>query len=123
MPPPPSFRPPKEEPAVPIEPDIAKARATYVKAQVEKVKTLKEAGKTVEEIKAEVSRFAEDYPALFKMLMTSENFNEASLKTMLALLERMGTGEMTQHQASVVVGQRLHDVYIKQKMPDMERKD
>jgi hypothetical protein len=123
MPPPPSFRPPKEEPAVPIEPDIAKARATYVKAQVEKVKTLKEAGKTVEEIKAEVSRFAEDYPALFKMLMTSENFNEASLKTMLALLERMGTGEMTQHQASVVVGQRLHDVYIKPKMPDMERKD
>jgi hypothetical protein len=123
MPPPPSFRPPKEEPAVPIEPDIAKARATYVKAQVEKVKALKEAGKTAEEIKAEVSRFAEDYPALFKMLMSSENFNEASLKTMLALLERMGTGEMTQHQASVVVGQRLHDVYIKPKMPDMERKD
>ena len=123
MPPPPSFRPPKEEPAVPIEPDIAKARATYVKAHVEKVKALKETGKTVEEIKAEVSRFAEDYPALFKMLMSSDNFNEASLKTMLALLERMGTGEMSQHQASVVVGQRLHDVYIKPKMPDMERTD
>jgi hypothetical protein len=124
MPPPPSFRPPKEEPAVPIEPDIAKARATYVKAQVEKVKALKEAGVlSAEEIKAEVSRFAEDYPALFKMLMSSENFNEASLKTMLALLERMGTGEMSQHQASVIVGQRLHDVYIKPKMPDMERTD
>lgn len=117
----PSFRPPEEEPAIPIEPDVAKARATYVKAQVERVKAMKEAGKTAEEIKAEVSRFAEDYPALFKMLMSSENFNEASLKTMLALLERMGTGEMTQHQASVVVGQRLHDVYIKPKMPDMER--
>jgi hypothetical protein len=117
----PSFRPPEEEPAVPIEPDVAKARATYVKAQVERVKAMKGAGKSAEEIKAEVSRFAEDYPALFKMLMSSENFNEASLKTMLALLERMGTGEMTQHQASVVVGQRLHDVYIKPKMPDMER--
>jgi hypothetical protein len=117
----PSFRPPEEEPAIPIEPDVAKARATYVKAQVERVKAMKEAGKTAEEIKAEVSRFAEDYPALFKMLMSSDNFNEASLKTMLALLERMGTGEMTQHQASVVVGQRLHDVYIKPKMPDMER--
>jgi len=117
----PSFRPPEEEPAIPIEPDVAKARATYVKAQVEKVKAMKGAGKTTEEIKAEVSRFAEDYPALFKMLMSSETFNEASLKTMLALLERMGTGEMTQHQASVVVGQRLHDVYIKPKMPDMER--
>lgn len=123
MPPPPSFRPPKEEPAIPIEPDIAKARATYVKAQVDRVKELKGAGKTSDEIKAEVSRFAEDYPALFKMLMSSENFNEASLKTMLALLERMGTGEMSQHQASVVVGQRLHDVYIKPKMPDMERTD
>lgn len=117
----PSFRPPEEEPAVPIEPDVAKARATYVKAQVEKVKAMKGEGKSAEEIKAEVSRFAEDYPALFKMLMSSETFNEASLKTMLALLERMGTGEMTQHQASVVVGQRLHDVYIKPKMPDMER--
>lgn len=117
----PSFRPPEEEPAVPIEPDVAKARATYVKAQVERVKAMKGAGKSAEEIKAEVSRFAEDYPALFKMLMSSENFNEASLKTMLALLERMGTGEMSQHQASVVVGQRLHDVYIKPKMPDMER--
>lgn len=119
----PSFRPPEEEPAVPIEPDVAKARATYVKAQVERVKAMKEAGKSAEEIKAEVSRFAEDYPALFKMLMSSETFNEASLKTMLALLERMGTGEMSQHQASVVVGQRLHDVYIKPKMPDMERTD
>jgi bacterioferritin (cytochrome b1) len=119
----PSFRPPEEEPAVPIEPDVAKARATYVKAQVEKVKAMKEAGKSAEEIKAEVSRFAEDYPALFKMLMSSETFNEASLKTMLALLERMGTGEMSQHQASVVVGQRLHNVYIKPKMPDMERTD
>jgi hypothetical protein len=109
---------------VPIEPDVAKARATYVKAQVERVKVMKEAGVlSAEEIKAEVSRFAEDYPALFKMLMSSETFNEASLKTMLALLERMGTGEMSQHQASVVVGQRLHDVYIKPKMPDMERTD
>jgi hypothetical protein len=119
----PSFRPPEEEPAVPIEPDVAKARAIYVKAHVERVKAMKEAGKSAEEIKAEVSRFAEDYPALFKMLMSSETFNEASLKTMLALLERMGTGEMSQHQASVVVGQRLHDVYIKPKMPDMERTD
>ena len=27
-------RPPKEEPAIPIEPDIAKARATYLKDTV-----------------------------------------------------------------------------------------
>ena len=32
---------------------------------------------------------------------------------MLGALERMGTGHITQHQASVAVGQQLHDTYIK----------
>ena len=32
---------------------------------------------------------------------------------MLAMLERMGTGDMTQDQASVIVGQRLYDTFIK----------
>jgi hypothetical protein len=113
----PSFRPPPEEPpAPPLEPAIAKARAAYVKSNVEKVKTLKEQGKSKEEIQEEVARFAADYPALFKMLMNTENYNEGSLRTMLAMLERMGSGQLTQDQASVIVGQRLHDVYIKPKI-------
>jgi len=119
----PPFRPPEEEKAVPLEPDVAKARFIYVKAQIERLKEMKSAGKTQDEIEQELKRFAEDYPGLFKMLMRSEAYNEGSLKTMLALLERMGTGDMTQHQASVVVGQRLHDVYIKPIIPDMERTD
>jgi hypothetical protein len=118
-----SFRPPPEEEAIPIEPEVAKARTVYVKAQIERLKAMKEEGKTQAEIEQELSRFSQDYPGLFKMLMRSETYNDASLRTMLALLERMGSGEMTQHQASVVVGQRLHDVYIKPRMPDMERKD
>ena len=124
MPPPPNqFKPPEEEPAIPIEPDVAKARSVYIKAKIDRLKEMKAQGKTPLEIEEELSRFSEDYPALFKMLMKPEGYNESSLKTMIALLERMGTGDMTQHQASVVVGQRLHDVYIKPKMPDMERKD
>jgi hypothetical protein len=39
------------------------------------------------------------------------------------MLEKMGSEELTQHQASVIVGQRLHDVYIKPRIPEMERKD
>jgi hypothetical protein len=35
----------------------------------------------------------------------------------------MGEAQLSQHQASVIVGQRLHDVFIKPKMPDMERKE
>jgi hypothetical protein len=115
------FRPPPEEPpAPPLEPAVAKARVAYVRSNVEKVKALKSAGKSKEEIQEEVARFAADYPALFKMLMNTENYNEASLRTMLAMLERMGTGQLSQDQASVIVGQRLHDTYIKPKLDSME---
>jgi hypothetical protein len=84
---------------------------------------MKAEGKSKEEIQRECAPFVTDYPSLFKMVMKTDGYNEGSLKTMLAMLERMGSGELTQHQASVIVGQRLHDVYIKPKVPDMEVKE
>jgi hypothetical protein len=57
------------------------------------------------------------------MVMNKDGYNEGSLKTMLAMLEKMGSGDLTQHQASSIVGERLSDVYIKPKIPEMERKD
>jgi hypothetical protein len=60
-----------------------------------------------------VPEFARDYAKLFSMLADHGEFDNPSLRTMLAMLDRMGSGEMSQHQASVVVGQRLHDVFIK----------
>ena len=32
---------------------------------------------------------------------------------MLSMLEKMGSSELSQHQASVIVGQRLYDNYVK----------
>lgn len=109
---------PEEEPAVPIEPAVAAARTRYVKAKIEIVKGLKGDGMTQAEAQehAEVKDFAEKYPALFKMLFKIDINNEASLRTMLAMLERMGTGDMSQDQASTVVGQRLYDTFIKTKI-------
>ena len=112
-------RPPKEEPAIPIEPDIAKARATYLKDTVTKVKELKAMGKTTEEIQSETGNFSSQYPALFKML-NKDIYDEAAIRTMLYMLEKMGTGELSQHQASVIVGQRLHDTYIKPKVDELD---
>ena len=114
--------PPQEEEAIPLDPDVAKARSAFIRSNLDKVQELKNLGKTKEEIEKEVSVFVAGYPALFKMVMKTDGHNEGSLRTMLAMLERMGSGELTQHQASVIVGQRLHDVYIKPKMPDMETK-
>lgn len=104
---------PKEEPAIPLDPSVAHARNIFIRDQIAKIQELKEQGKSKEEIKEEVGRFAEDYPQLFKMLLTSDDSNDASLRTMLSMLEKMGTGELTQHQASVIVGQRLYDKFVK----------
>ena len=108
---------PEEEPAIPIEPAVAAARTRYVKAKIEIVKALKAEGKTQAEAQehADVKDFALKYPALFKMLFKIDE-NDASLRTMLAMLERMGPGDMTQDQASTVVGQRLYETYIKSKI-------
>jgi hypothetical protein len=114
--PPPNL--PPEEPAIPIDPAVAKARAAFVRSQVEKVQELKAAGKSDIEIREAVSRFADDYPTLFKKLLANDDPNDTSLRTMLLMLDRMGSGELSQHQASVIVGQRLHDKYIKPKMEE-----
>ena len=112
-PPPPNF--PPEEPVIPIDPDVAKARSIYVRDMLEKIKSLRAAGSTLDTIKEATGTFSSQYPGLFKMIL-GDSYNDASLRTMLALLDRMGTGHLSQHQASVVVGQRLHDIYIKPKM-------
>jgi len=104
---------PDEPPAIPLEPDLAAARSKFLRDNIDVVKSLKAQGKSVEEITAAVPIFAENYPALFKMLFKIDIDSEAKLRTMLAMLERMGQGQMTQDQASGVVGQRLYDAYVK----------
>jgi hypothetical protein len=32
---------------------------------------------------------------------------------MLAMLDRMGSGQLNQHEASVIVGQRVFDAFVK----------
>ena len=105
---------PKEEPAVPIDPSVARARATYIRDMTAKITNLRRQGKNEEEIRQDVGKFSEEYPQLFKKLMANEE--DGTLKTMLAMLDRMGSGELTQDQASVIVGQRLYDKHIKPKL-------
>jgi hypothetical protein len=112
---------PKEDPAIPLEPSIASARSASIRNTLDDIRSLKSQGKTVDEIRTAHTRFAEDYPQLFKLVTKGDSFDESALRTMLHMLEKMGTGEMSQHQASVIVGQRLHDKYIKPAL-DIESK-
>ncbi len=90
-----------------------KARAQFVRDCIELIEKYQKEGLTTDEIKDKVPTFVRDYKNLFEMVTQPGGYNKQSLKTMLAMLDRMGTGELTQHQASVIVGQRLADTYIK----------
>ncbi|NBO59414.1 MAG: hypothetical protein EBU82_00420 [Flavobacteriia bacterium] len=90
-----------------------KARAQFVRDCIDLIEKYQKEGLTTDEIKDKVPTFVRDYKNLFEMVTQPGGYNKQSLKTMLAMLDRMGTGELTQHQASVIVGQRLADTYIK----------
>lgn len=92
---------------------LPKERAQYVRDSIALVELYQVQGLTTEQIKEKVPTFVRDYKNLFEMVTQPGGYNKQSLKTMLAMLDRMGSGELTQHQASVIVGQRLADTYIK----------
>jgi hypothetical protein len=88
-----------------------KSRAKYIRDTVKQIEEYQRDRLTVEEIKVRVPTFARDYKNLFEELTAPGGYNKQSLTTMLAMLDRMGSGDLTQHQASVIVGQRLAQTY------------
>ena len=93
----------------------ATERAIYVRAMVKRVQELKASGRTVHEIKNLLPEFHRDHPYLFEMVTENDSFDQASLQTMLSMLEKMGSGNLNHHQATVIVGQRLAQKYIQPK--------
>lgn len=91
---------------------LPKERAIYVRSMIETITNLRTQGKTLEEIKDRVPEFVRDYKNLFEMLTSPSGYDKQNLKVMLAMLDRMGDGQLTQHQASVIVGKKLADQYI-----------
>jgi hypothetical protein len=86
-------------------------RAIYVRERVEELRRLRALGQNDIEIKAVMGDFVEKYPELFKMAV-EPSFNQQQLNLMLGLLDKMADGGMSQHQASVIVGQSLADKYV-----------
>lgn len=87
-----------------------KDRAVYVRERVTEIRKLRSLGQTDDQIKAALGSFVTQYPTLFAAAV-EPNFNQAQLEFMLGLFDKMDRG-MTQHQASVIVGEKLADKYI-----------
>ena len=89
----------------------AKERSEYVKAMVARTLDYQREHKTVEEIKERLPEFARDYKHLFEMITSPDGYDASNLQVMLSMLEHMNKGNLTQHDASVIVGKRLYSKY------------
>jgi hypothetical protein len=90
-------------------------RAKTVRENISIIERMKAAGASEEDIEKEVDSFKNQFPFLYKMVI-KPNYDKATLKTMLVMLDKIGDKSMSQHQASVLVGGRLVDKYVK---PDL----
>ena len=90
-----------------------KTRAKYVRDSVVQLEEYQKEGLTSEQIKEKMPLFVRDYKNLVEMVTSPRGYNKQDLKTMLAMLDQMASGNLTQHQASVIIGKRLAEQYIK----------
>ncbi len=85
-------------------------RAKYIRKMIQDIALWMSQGDSDQVIGQRVPDFIEQYPRLFKALINREDLSP--IQSMLNMLDRMGEGTVSQHQASMIVGKRLVDRYI-----------
>lgn len=85
-------------------------RATYVRKCLQDIHYSIAENNTEDYIRAQFSKFVELYPELFKKIINKEDLSP--VQNMLAMLDSMGDGKISQHQASIIVGKNLVDKYV-----------
>ena len=92
-------------------------RSAFIRKNVQQIREMSRGGHDNETIKSVFPDFVEQYPQLFEMILRPGGFDEKSLGLMINLLDKMGAGQTSQHQASIKVGQHLMDKYVKPTLP------
>uniref|UniRef100_A0A6C0D7F8 Uncharacterized protein n=1 Tax=viral metagenome TaxID=1070528 RepID=A0A6C0D7F8_9ZZZZ len=103
----------EEAPPPPLEPEQASMRAGFIRNNIRIVERLRDEGKTFDEMKEEAPEFANNFPHLFIMVTSKDGYNKETLKTMLTMIDKMASSEISQHDASVKVGTHLLKNYAK----------
>jgi hypothetical protein len=85
-------------------------RARFIREMLNDIPRWMTQGLTEEQIREKVPEFAEKYPELFTKIIQKQDLSP--IQSMLAMLDRMGEGNITQHQASVIIGKKLVDKFI-----------
>ena len=87
-----------------------RVRARFIREMLADVNNWLNQGLAEEQIREKVPEFAEKYPELFSKLIKKEDLTP--IQSMLAMLDRMGEGSISQHQASIIIGKKLVDKFI-----------
>jgi hypothetical protein len=85
-------------------------RANFIRQMLHDIPIWMSQGETEQQIFQRVPEFAERYPELFKKIIEKQDL--APVQSMLAMLDKMGQGTLSQHQASVIIGKKLVDRYV-----------
>jgi len=75
---------------------------------------------SIDDIKAVFPDFCEQYPNILEMITRPGGYDQQSLNIMIRLLEKMGQGRASQHEASIQVGQHLLNAYVKPQLDSKE---
>ena len=102
-----------EPPPPPLEAQQAKDRAIFIRDNIKIVEKLRDEGKSFDEMKEATSEFANNFPHLFIMVTSKEGYDKETMKTMLSMIDKMAQLKITQHDASVKVGEHLMKNYVK----------
>jgi len=87
-----------------------RVRAIFIREMIDDVNVWLSQGLTEEQIREKVPEFAEKYPELFSKLIKQDDLSP--IQSMLTMLDKMAEGNITQHQASIVIGKTLVDKFI-----------
>jgi hypothetical protein len=89
-------------------------RARDIRRMLEEIPYLQRHGATKDQLLTLFEREAKLYPQFFKKVVDGED--TAPIRVMLTMLDKMQEGELSQHQASVIVGQKLVNKYVRPQM-------
>jgi len=85
-------------------------RSLYIRSMLQDIALWMSHGDSEDTIRQRVPDFIEKYPELFKKIINRQDLSP--IQSMLAMLDRMAEGNLSQHQASIIVGKKLVDRYV-----------
>jgi hypothetical protein len=101
-----------EPPPPPLEPQQAKDRSVFIRENIKIVEKLRDEGKSFDEMKEAASEFANNFPHLFIMVSSKDGYDSSTLELMLKMIDSMGSSKISQHDASIKVGEVLMKNHI-----------